>query len=533
MWLLVRVALEKGFSVDEFQYAHAAWLVAVGKLPYRDFFEVHFPLVYLLGSPVFWFAGSDPAAIWMLRWLMLPFALLTCAAAGLLNRHLGFAAAVLGPLFLIATSDWTTLATEIRPDALGAALFLAALATVRLPLGDRARCFAAGVLFAWSAASAQKAAFYGGLTFFFAILLDRRTLPRPLMFGAGAACGVVPIVWALTGEGMAGAFLEWAVLWGAEHQRQYPGFSWTREVTPILLKSPLLVPLAAVGLMDTVRKRNDTTLVAALVFTFLSAALQTAPFRYSFLATLALVAVFAARGVAWLLELRGHPAARTAVVAVAVLGAGATLISGALTLHARLYNHNRHQLETLEAIGRLLGPGDVAYDNSGSFVARPHVDFYFYTDKYLRLARARELETELPRKLVESGCVLRLKDAREAELPTTVQDFLEVHYQPWSGDLSLWGQRYVAPHTASPLEDLFLAPRAGAYFVDPPHVAAEGHLELDGRRLTSEPFHLTRGEHTLRYVGPPRAFHVLWLPADGQRWTPKRDEPTRFSRIFY
>ncbi len=27
-----------------FQYAHAAWLVRHGKLPYRDFFEFHFPL---------------------------------------------------------------------------------------------------------------------------------------------------------------------------------------------------------------------------------------------------------------------------------------------------------------------------------------------------------------------------------------------------------------------------------------------------------------------------------------------------------
>ncbi len=530
-WLLVRIALEKGFSLDEFQYAHAAWFVAVGKLPYRDFFEVHFPLVYLLGSSVFRFAGGDPTAILALRALMLPFALLTCAAVGLLNRHLRFPAALIGPLFLIALPDWTTLATEIRPDGLGAALFLASLAALQFPFNQRARCFAAGLLFALSAASAQKAAFYGGLTFTFAFLFDRRWVPSPRLFLLGAICGVVPVGWALAGDGMVGAFWDWAVLWGAQHQRQYPGFPWTREVQPILAKSPLLLPFVAIGLIDTIRRRRDATLIAALVFTFLSATLQTAPFRYSFLATLALASVFAARGVAFLVEVRGHPALRSTLVVLALTGALATLFTGARALQARLNSHNRDQLETLAAVGRLLGPEDVAYDNSGSFVARPHVDFYFYTDKLLRQTLAEKLEAELPRKLVERGCVLRLRDAREEELPLRVREFLDAHYQPWSGDLSLWGQRYEA--TRATLDATFLAPKDGAYFVEPASVITDVAFEVDGVRVTSPTFELKKGEHTVRYVGPSQSFHVLWLPADGQRWTPRQDEPARFSRIFY
>ena len=34
-----RIALERYYSIDEFQYAHAGWLVSRGAVPYRDFFD--------------------------------------------------------------------------------------------------------------------------------------------------------------------------------------------------------------------------------------------------------------------------------------------------------------------------------------------------------------------------------------------------------------------------------------------------------------------------------------------------------------
>ena len=42
------------FSIDEWQYGHATWLVAQGARPYLDFFEHHFPLSYVLHAPFFW-----------------------------------------------------------------------------------------------------------------------------------------------------------------------------------------------------------------------------------------------------------------------------------------------------------------------------------------------------------------------------------------------------------------------------------------------------------------------------------------------
>ena len=42
-----------GFQiVDEFEHLHASWLVSAGKVPYKDFFEHHNPLLWYLSAPL-------------------------------------------------------------------------------------------------------------------------------------------------------------------------------------------------------------------------------------------------------------------------------------------------------------------------------------------------------------------------------------------------------------------------------------------------------------------------------------------------
>ncbi len=35
---------DRFFTVDEYQFGHATWLVSEGEKPYLDFYEHHFPL---------------------------------------------------------------------------------------------------------------------------------------------------------------------------------------------------------------------------------------------------------------------------------------------------------------------------------------------------------------------------------------------------------------------------------------------------------------------------------------------------------
>ena len=46
-------AIFSGFQiVDEFEHLHASWLISIGQLPYRDFFEHHHPLLWYVSAPI-------------------------------------------------------------------------------------------------------------------------------------------------------------------------------------------------------------------------------------------------------------------------------------------------------------------------------------------------------------------------------------------------------------------------------------------------------------------------------------------------
>jgi hypothetical protein len=301
-----RLALHKSFSIDEFQYAHAAWLVARGQVPYRDFFEVHLPLVYQVLAPVFWFTGDSPLSVLALRAAMLVPLVGTCVAAASLNRKQGPGAMLLAPVLLLATPPFVTFATEVRPDPLAFALFLGALALLAAKPSS-GKAFGAGALLVAAVWGSQKVLFYGGLV---GLVLAGDTvlrrgrrpalLPSPGAFLAGAGAVLALLAAYLTVTRSWAAGWHWCFAWAADHQRHYPGFSWREYLVPVWKAHPWLFTLAALGLASTVRRWQDPDLllVVALPATFGAYALQQAPFPYSLLPFLGLLALFAARGVA-------------------------------------------------------------------------------------------------------------------------------------------------------------------------------------------------------------------------------------------
>jgi hypothetical protein len=163
-------------------------------------------------------------------------------------------------------------------------------------------------------------------------------------------------------------------------------------------------------------------------------------------------------------------------------------------------------------------------------VARPHVVFRYYTDATMRRTLAGELAREIPRAILNAGCVVRIDDVRSRSLPSTLRAFLAESFLPYSGSLHLWGREYSAVDAC--LDSKFAAPRTASYFVDPPEVLSFGSLSIDGIRLSSTELSLTRGLHTVSWAGPPVTFRILWLPADGVRWTPRPGIPALGAKVF-
>jgi len=126
--------LHRWFCADEFEHLHAAWCITRGLVPYRDFFEHHTPLLYLLLAPILKLTHPEQTyqsallAILLSRALMYILCCLTLYLTYKLGAQLhSKLAGLMAVLFTLSTMMFIDRTTEIRPDQLSAPAMLAAL----------------------------------------------------------------------------------------------------------------------------------------------------------------------------------------------------------------------------------------------------------------------------------------------------------------------------------------------------------------------------------------------------------------------
>ncbi len=542
---LLRLALLKRFSIDEFQYAHAAWLVSHGKLPYRDFFEFHFPLPYLSYS---FLIGDDPLSILRLRGFMLGSFALTSAALYRINRREGVLIALAGPVLAATSAPFVFFATEIRPDALAFALLLSSLALLFPTPASPLRGFGVAAIWFLSLFASQKTLICSlPLAALLALNLIPSTRPARLFSSrasvvAGAALVALGIVAYFLVTRSASAWFEQTLRWAAYHERRYPGFSWTVYGEQALRGAPVLCALGLLGTWRTLSALRraqallgepDLILVLVLASSLFSFGFARAPFPYALLPGLGMLAVFAPRGLSFALSLlaRARISAKLRNLGVAALWLSVVALGplvGVFDIEKKLATDNSYQRRVLADVARVTNIDDPVYDNSGGYVSRPHVGFRFYTSALDRSVEASELPITVPRAIREAGCTAFLFDLRFPGLPPALTRFVAQHFQPYDADLWLWGQRY----SGSAEEVTFDAVRDAEYFVEPASVATAGALKIDGARVDASEFRLSAGLHRVEYRAGIRPFFLLWLPRNRQHYRPRYGQPPEFSTIF-
>ena len=112
---------------DELEFFRATAWIAEGRLPFRDFWEHHTPLVWFLFAPLTWLSNSTGVdAILAMRWLQVPVWIAAFALTNVWMRDLGverfarwsaMALALTSSLFMLP-------APEYRVEALSCALFM-------------------------------------------------------------------------------------------------------------------------------------------------------------------------------------------------------------------------------------------------------------------------------------------------------------------------------------------------------------------------------------------------------------------------
>ncbi len=337
----VRLAVGKRYGIDEFTYAHAAWLISNGQVPYRDFFCHHFPFPFYLMAVPFRFLDDNPNHIRYLRLMMLMFLAVILAATSRVNRREGQWTALITSLTLLMVPAVVAPAIEIRPDAIALAFFLAAVAVlytreaarrtgglpesdVSLPVAHdrwppRIGCrkgLGSGMLFGLAICASEKVLCYGAVfaaAWAMDVFYNRKRkadylLGNPFTFLAGVGVVAVSACVFLTLSGAWGSFVRYSLQWSAAYQQLHHGFTWQRYFWWIISGIWWLWGFAVVGLGATAGRLvragparwsdPDWLLIGALPGAFASYALQRCAYPYSLLPAMTVMCIFSARGLA-------------------------------------------------------------------------------------------------------------------------------------------------------------------------------------------------------------------------------------------
>jgi len=149
------------YDHDEIEHLHAAWLISVGQLPYRDFLEQHHPTVWFLAAPVVGeFASVRPLVFAARLFDSLCLVAVLWVVRRLVQRLYAEVRWQFPVLLLLASFMFVRSTLEFRPDPLmNVALYGALLNWVTfIEEGRWWRAVAAGALFGLAIVVLQKAA---------------------------------------------------------------------------------------------------------------------------------------------------------------------------------------------------------------------------------------------------------------------------------------------------------------------------------------------------------------------------------------
>jgi hypothetical protein len=503
---------------DESQHLHAAWQVAQGRVPYRDFWEHHLPLFYPLLAPVVRLVGETPAVYTVARTLVSVAALaalvLTARLGGRLPRGTGLLAALL--LGLVPQYLETT--TEARPDVPALVAWLGSLlAVVRWREGGGSGClWMAGALQGLGLTLSLKAV-YGFPGLALAVLGGRRRRPpdggglaalAPLALGTALPLAGV-VAW-LAAAGGADA-LRGLLAQGVGANLGFVDFTKTWPLPGVglplggLAAAGLVLTLRAEGLRGALRHPLHGTLLPALatVATLLALPWTPAVYEQAWLPVLPIASLYGAvSGQALLAWAGGQPgAARRAVVALAAVAALGVPAAGSAWEALR----DRGEAQRW-AMRRLLAetcPDEPVLDGTALAVFRPAAYRYGVLMNGVRewIAQGRIPEEQIEEDLRAARARVAYADSRVRSLIGPVATFLRRHYVPVPGTGHLLVAGAVVPASGEPAGgrayvDLLLG-GPYRYLADPGIEAALDRVPLRRGRID-----LTAGRHELTWTGP-------------------------------
>jgi hypothetical protein len=432
------------FDIDELEHAHAAWSVAQGLVPYRDFFEHHTPALYLLSSPLF--AALAPAnsiaaatrtllACRIVMWMLAIVALALTYRLARFGSAEGPQAAALAVLLLATSFQFLNTTMEFRPDVPALVCLLSSFACLaegelRRPNRRTWRPIAGGIAFSAALLFTQTALFVApGLAVALLYAKSRRTV---VAFAVGLAIPLAIVAaWFMT-RGSFGSFVDATTLRNAAINTD------RRSPLPGLLGSVLRnAPLYAAGVAGAIAAARGTLpgaradLLTALASLAVGVAVIGRVYDQYYLLMLPLLAIF---GGAIIARWSSRAVARSRWVPAASMTVSLLLL--AIVVPAR-FESNDQQLADIGLAMQQVPPGETIFSGiPGAGTFRPHAWYYFFLVGPFASAH----DYEILRSAIDTGRIrprLVIFDAAVRAMPAGVLDALRARYRRLRGDFYL------------------------------------------------------------------------------------------------
>ncbi|MBI3781655.1 MAG: glycosyltransferase family 39 protein [candidate division NC10 bacterium] len=452
------------YEPDEFEHLHAAWAVAHGQVPFRDFWQLHPPLLYYLMAPVFTMLGEDLRIIYVARgFVFLCILLILLQLYRIARECFDSLTGLLAVLLLSYVLLHFQASYFFRPDTLEALVVIVGLWRFMRAWRSHRRIefVASGAILGVGFWVLSKALFpLAGLSLVFVL---SSVLRRPAGALRSNFVGMLFFLGAFAIPVVLGGFLLWAagalpnfLRWGVIHTFRYPvHFSAIRALLPEV--NLTFLALAVVGIVRAVARANvmDEFHLSPILAGSMTAAaflfLMPAPNPQSALPFIPVAAMYAAEVLRWVFK-RALPSEGSVALTHGKPGAPAIRLPGRLTwaclaalltsmacapplwdLVADLPRFRKAAVRTNQTIRFVLSlapPGDSVYDAHGLYIFRPHATYYYRLSRGIIAWLHSGLipETEIMNDLWRNQCKVVIVNWYEERLPSGLARFLRSHY---------------------------------------------------------------------------------------------------------
>jgi 4-amino-4-deoxy-L-arabinose transferase-like glycosyltransferase len=507
------VVVNRAIDPDESQHLHAAWRVAGGQVPYRDFWEHHVPLFHAAMAPLVAALTDRPEVYWAARGLMALCAAAVVVVTWRIARRLSADGAVWAALILLALPQFAETSTETRPDVpalLAHVLSLWTLVRWRERGGDR---------WLWLTGAGQGLALALSLKAAFGVLGVAAAVAGPtgpgagpragrmgalLRVAAGAAAPCALVLGWLTGRGGSAALAGFArdVIRGSlgfvDRSKTWPVYG--SEIGTFAVAGLALLLLARMRGWGLLRHPAHGALLipAAVIAAALAAPWTPAVYQHAWLPVLPVVATYAGLGVAALAEwARRRAVPRWRALAAAGLAAALLVPLGESVLFA-VRDQNAGQLLAARQALRLACPGEPVLDGTALAVFRPAAYRFgaLITGVRYWVAQGVVAEETIVADLEAARPRVAYPDRRLRAMIGPVADFLRRYYVRGPDGFLLAGARIPAAGGEGRATVSLLVPALYLVTVPPGTTVA-----VDGRPIRPGWHDLTAGRHEVGWTG--------------------------------